>query len=110
MKKTSLSDKHCVPCQGGMPALDETQREVLLSQLEPGWLCGAGGHLYKEYKFKNFKEAMSFANKIAAIAEQENHHPNMVIGWGMCGVEIWTHAINGLTENDFILAAKIDTA
>lgn len=110
MEKTNLIDKHCISCQGGLPALDEKQRETLLTELETGWLCGAGGHLYKQYNFKNFKDAMKFANKIADIAEQEKHHPNLVIGWGLCGVEIWTHAINGLTENDFILAAKIDNA
>lgn len=110
MKEHGLKDKHCIPCKGGGAALDELQSKMFLSQLDSGWLCGAGGHLYKQYEFKNFKNAMDFANKIAAIAEQEKHHPSMVIGWGMCGVEIWSHAINGLSENDFILAAKIDNA
>lgn len=110
MKQTNLNDKQCVPCQGGTKALDEEQIAILLTELGSGWLCGAGGHLYKQYEFKNFINAMTFANKIADIAEREQHHPNLVIGWGVCGVEIWTHAVNGLTENDFILAAKIDTA
>lgn len=108
MNETTLKDKHCIPYQDKTSALDKAQTESLLSQLATGWLCGAGGHLYKQYEFKDFKSAMAFANKIAALAEQENHHPGMVIGWGLCGVEIWTHAVNGLTENDFILAAKID--
>lgn len=108
MKHSILSEKHCIPCKDNSIALDETQRQPLLAQLSPGWLCGAGGHLYKQFDFKNFKEAMRFANSIADIAEQEKHHPSLVIGWGLCGVEIWTHAVNGLTENDFILAAKID--
>ncbi|OJX13140.1 MAG: pterin-4-alpha-carbinolamine dehydratase [Caedibacter sp. 37-49] len=65
------------------------------------------GHLYKEFRFDNFIDAMTFANQIADMAEKEAHHPNLTITWGLCIVEIWTHDVGGLTENDFILAAKI---
>lgn len=80
----------------------------LLGELPTKWLVNEAGHLYKRHAFPNFMGAMDFANEVAKIAEQENHHPDLTISWGQCSVEIWTHDINGLTENDFILAAKID--
>ena len=110
MNDANLSDKSCAPCQGLVEALNESHKDILLAQLGSGWKFDTNGHLCIGYKFKNFKSAMEFANKIADIADREKHHPNLVIGWGLCGVEIWTHSINGLTENDFILAAKIDNA
>ena len=79
----------------------------LLLDLNNGWSIDKNGHLYKEYSFENFSEAMNFANKVAELAEQENHHPELTISWGKCTVIIWTHKINGLTENDFILGTKI---
>ena len=103
-----LSDKSCIPCQGGIPPLTREKALQLLSQLGANWNFNEKGHLYKEYLQKDFIKAMEFANKITAIAEQEKHHPDLLISWGKCSVEIWTHAINGLTESDFILAAKIE--
>lgn len=109
MKNTcSLSQKSCVPCQGGVPSLNQSEAEALLALLPGQWKINDLGHLYQSYRFKDFMGAMQFANKIAQIAEQEAHHPDLTVSWGACAVEIWTHKINGLTESDFILAAKIE--
>ncbi|MEY4464043.1 MAG: ribosomal protein [Pseudomonadota bacterium] len=105
----SLSEKKCIPCDGGVPPLQKKEIDKLLAELQSEWQVNELGHLYKKYKFSNFIKAMEFANKIAAIAEQEAHHPDLTISWGVCNVEIWTHKINGLTESDFILAAKIES-
>ncbi|MCD6055397.1 MAG: putative pterin-4-alpha-carbinolamine dehydratase [Gammaproteobacteria bacterium] len=104
----SLSDKKCIPCEGETPALAQREADRLLSELQGQWSVNEAGHLYKPYKFPNFMAAMEFANKIAILAEQEAHHPDLMVAWGKCAVEIWTHKINGLTESDFILAAKIE--
>ncbi len=110
MKKTNicLSDKTCVPCRGGVPPLSKQVVKGLLLELGSGWALNKAGHLYKEYPFTNFQAALSFANQVGTIAEEEGHHPDLKIAWGLCAVEIWTHKINGLTESDFILAAKIE--
>ena len=102
-----LLDKVCAPCQGGMPPLDSKASSGLLLELNSGWIINKLGHLYKEYIFNDFMEAINFANKIAELAEKEAHHPNLTISWEKCAISIWTHKINGLTESDFILAAKI---
>ena len=107
-KQCLLSQKNCIPCQGGTPPLDQSESKKLLMELQNDWQINEAGHIFKLYKFKNFTEAMQFANKVAPIAEQEAHHPDLTISWGACQVEIWTHKINGLTESDFILAAKIE--
>ena len=104
-----LSEKKCIPCEGGVRPLEKKEIDKLLAELQNEWQVNELGHLYKKYKFPNFVKALDFANKIAAIAEQEVHHPDLNISWGVCNVEIWTHKINGLTENDFILAAKIES-
>lgn len=110
MSVTSLlANKKCIPCQGGRPPMAKKEAHTFLSQLQDNWQINNAGHLYKAYYFKDFKEAMDFANKIAIIAEQEAHHPDLAISWGTCAIEIWTHKIDGLSESDFILAAKIDT-
>lgn len=84
--------------------------EELQKQLDPEWMLVDQAHLLvREFRFKDFAEAMVFANKVAAVAEEENHHPDLSISWGSVSVELSTHAVGGLTENDFILAAKIDT-
>lgn len=103
-----LSEKTCVPCYGGIPPLDQKEIDRLLGEVQGKWSVNELGHLYKKYEFPDFTTAMEFANKIAEIAEQEAHHPDLAISWGACCVEIWTHKISGLTESDFILAAKID--
>ncbi len=102
-----LAEKHCVPCRGGVPRLEGAEIEPLLRQLE-GWEVVDAHHLSKEYKFPNFAAALAFVNCVGAVAEAEGHHPDLSFGWGYARVQIYTHAIDGLTESDFILAAKID--
>jgi len=104
-----LANKVCLPCHGDMPVLTQEVAEKLLTELGSNWLINQSGHLYKQFKFADFMRAMNLANAIAEIAEREAHHPDLTIAWGSCSVEIWTHKINGLTENDFILAAKIES-
>lgn len=104
-----LLNKKCQPCQGGVPSLPSKNVERLLKELGEEWSLNAAGHLYKEYRFNDFMGPMNLANKIAALAEREAHHPDIRVSWGTCAIEIWTHKINGLTESDFILAAKIDS-
>ena len=108
MEQVCLVNKSCIPCQGGMPSLDQVAVDKLIAELNFGWQINELGHLYKQYLFDNFMDSMDFANKIAEVSEKEAHHPNLTITWGICVVEIWTHKINGLTESDFILAAKIE--
>lgn len=104
----SLADKHCVPCQGSIPTLSQQEIEKLLAALQNNWMINQQGHLYKSYLFKDFMEAFNWAHGVALLAEKEGHHPDLTIAWGSCTVEIWTHKINGLTESDFVLAAKIE--
>ena len=104
-----LAERNCVPCKGGVPPLTADQIEPLLGQLE-GWRVVENHHLEKQYKLKNFAQALELVDRIGAIAEQQNHHPDIFLAWGKVGVKIWTHKINGLTESDFIFAAKCDTA
>ena len=107
----SLADNNCVPCRGGIPPLNEQQAKDLLGQLDPSWeLTDGATHLQRSYTFQNFVHAMEFANRLAEVAEQEGHHPDLHIAWGKCTVDLWTHKINGLTESDFFLAAKSDRA
>ena len=103
-----LIDKKCVPCQGGIPPLTQEASEKFLLEVNHDWTLNGSGHLYKKYAFPDFNQAMLFARHVAEIAEQEAHHPDLFISWGVCAIEIWTHKINGLTESDFILAAKIN--
>jgi len=106
--KSCLINKRCIPCQGGVPPLTSKEIEGLLHELKDEWVINNEGHLYKEYKYSNFIDAINFANRVAKVAEEEVHHPDLRISWGLCAIEIWTHKIGGLTESDFILAAKID--
>ena len=101
-----LTQKKCVPCEAGMLPLKKAKVNELLKEI-PAWNI-KDGHLYKKFKFKTFVEAMNFVNKIAGIAEIEGHHPDFSVHYNKVEIEIWTHAINGLSENDFIMAAKID--
>ena len=105
-----LADRVCVPCRGGVPPLAPDVAARLLEQLRGTWLLNDAGHLAVRYEVSNFMDAMSFANMIAEIAESEQHHPDLTVRWGACEVEIWTHKIDGLTESDFVLAAKIERA
>ena len=102
-----LANKHCVPCRGGVPPLAGAALDDLKAQLA-GWEVVKEHHLEKIYTFPDFQKALVFVNRAGAIAEQEGHHPDFHLSWGKVGVELWTHKIDGLTESDFILAAKID--
>jgi 4a-hydroxytetrahydrobiopterin dehydratase len=104
-----LADRQCVPCKGGVPPLTAAQIAPLLAQIE-GWTAVDDHHLEKRYKLKNFVEALQLVNRIGAIAEEQNHHPDIFLAWGKVEVKIWTHKINGLTESDFVFAAKCDRA
>ena len=105
-----LADEKCIPCLGGTPPMQRHRAEVLLQELQDGWQLNEHGHLERTYMFKNFRQAMAFANKVAERAEVEGHHPDLYIAWGRCRVEVWTHKIRGLTESDFYFAAKADRA
>lgn len=104
----ALLDKKCVPCEGGTMPLTIQEAETLMKDLNHWTLASDAKKIEKEFKFKNFAEALAFANKVGAIAEAEGHHPEIEIGWGKAEIELTTHAIGGLSVNDFILAAKID--
>jgi len=106
---SELADKRCVPCRGGVPALTADQIKPLAKQVQD-WKVVDNHHLTRELKFPDFKSALDFVNRIGEIAEREDHHPDIELSWGKVGVTIWTHKIDGLTESDFILAAKIDRA
>ncbi len=97
----------CVPCQGGVPSLTGAEIAPLLEQLD-GWEVVELHHLSKKHTFPDFVTALAFVNEIGAVAEEQGHHPDMYLTWGKVGIDIWTHKIDGLTESDFILAAKID--
>jgi len=101
-----LADRACEPCRGGVPPLDAAAANVLLDQLGGGWTLNDSGHLERMYAFEDFAQAIAFANRVGDIAEEVGHHPDLYVAWGRCGIEIWTHAIDGLAEADFILAAK----
>ena len=103
-----LSDKTCIPCRGGVPPLQAAELARLYDELGHDWQLVDGHHLAKEYQFKDFAEALAFVNRLGAIAEEQGHHPDIYLAWGRAEVKIWTHKIDGLTESDFILAAKID--
>jgi len=104
-----LADRQCIPCRGGVPPLTGAEIAPLLAQLA-GWEVVDDHHLVKRYRLKNFAEALALVNRIGAIAEEQNHHPDLYLAWGRVEVTIWTHKINGLTESDFVFAAKCDLA
>ena len=102
-----LTKKHCIPCEGGMPPLDP-ERVPNYLKYAPGWASPDGKHIVREFKFKDFKDAMVFVDKVAGIAESEGHHPDIYIFYNLVRFELSTHAVGGLSENDFILASKIN--
>ena len=104
-----LIQKHCVPCEGGTPPFTHQQIKTYLPQINPEWRVVNYAKLVRDFKFKNFVEAMKFVNQVADIAEAEGHHPNLHIFYSKVTIELCTHAVGGLSENDFILAAKIDS-
>jgi 4a-hydroxytetrahydrobiopterin dehydratase len=102
-----LSEKKCVPCSGGVSALEADEIAKLKQELQ-SWQVVDNKKLVKSFKFDDFKKPMRLADKIAVVAEEEDHHPDLLVRWGELKIELWTHKVNGLTENDFIMAAKID--
>jgi 4a-hydroxytetrahydrobiopterin dehydratase len=105
-----LADRGCVPCRGGVPPLKGEDLQRLLRELGGGWEAIRDHHLEKAYKFQNFGEALDFTNAVGEIAEREGHHPEITLAWGRVALRIWTHKIDGVTESDFVLAAKADRA
>jgi 4a-hydroxytetrahydrobiopterin dehydratase len=104
---TDLSSSSCAPCEAGTPALKGAELRSLYSQLD-GWNLINEHHLEKEYTFKDFRGALDFVNRLGEVAEREGHHPDVFLTWGLVKVTLWTHSVGGLSENDFILAAKAD--
>lgn len=107
-KMTDLVNKKCVPCEGGLPPFTQEQVATYKKEITSDWEVLDGKKLFLKKKFGNFKAAMVFVNKVADIAEADQHHPNIEIFYNIVKLTLWTHAIAGLSENDFILAAKID--
>lgn len=103
-----FSKKSCTPCKEGTPPLTGETLTNHLKQLGNGWHLQEDHHLEKEFLFKNFKQALAFTNRVGEIAEREGHHPTITLTWGKVTIQIWTHKINALSENDFILASKCD--
>jgi 4a-hydroxytetrahydrobiopterin dehydratase len=106
---TELAERRCVPCEGGVAPLTRVAAEEVLQRLDEGWqLSVDGSSIQREFRFIDFYRTMSFVNALAHIANIEDHHPDLELGWGYCRVRFTTHAIRGLSENDFICAAKLD--
>ena len=108
---TPLSERDCVPCRGGVPPLDLDAVERLLGELNGGaggWCHEAAHHLHKTWEFDDFASGLVFVNDVGEEAERQGHHPDVHLAWGRVKIEIWTHKIDGLTESDFVLAARID--
>jgi 4a-hydroxytetrahydrobiopterin dehydratase len=106
---SDLASKTCVPCRGGVPPLKGAELEGFAKQVS-GWTVVNEHHITKVYEFPDFREALDFVNRVGAIAEEQGHHPDIFLAWGKVEITLWTHKIDGLTESDFILAAKIDRA
>lgn len=105
---TALAEKRCVPCKGGVPPLKGAELQALHAELGDAWEVVGEHHLEREYAFANFREALAFVNRVGEMAEEQNHHPDLLLAWGRVRVTIWTHSIDGLTESDFVFAAKCD--
>jgi 4a-hydroxytetrahydrobiopterin dehydratase len=109
MVMAGLSEKTCIPCRGGVPPLTTDEIRPLQAEVKD-WAVVNDHHIEREFKFPDFKRALDFVNKVGNIAEEQGHHPDIYLAWGRVQVKVWTHKIDGLTESDFILAAKIDRA
>ena len=103
----ALADKVCVPCRGGVPPMQADEVSRLLRELD-GWQAPENHHLTKTYKFPDFKAALDYVDRVGEMAEEQGHHPDIYLAWGKVRVDVWTHKINGLTESDFVFAAKCD--
>ncbi len=102
-----LADKKCVPCRGGVPPL-KGKELAALHKAVPAWTVVNEHHIQREFKFPDFVKALDFVNRVGALAEEQGHHPDILLAWGKAGITLWTHKIDGLTESDLIMAAKID--
>jgi 4a-hydroxytetrahydrobiopterin dehydratase len=107
MGEMKLAEKHCVPCRGGVPPLQGDQLRKYAAET-PDWRVVDEHHITKSFLFPDFQQALDFVNRVGAVAEEEGHHPDLTLTWGKVDVKTYTHKIDGLTESDFILAAKID--
>jgi len=105
---TELANKTCVPCKGGTPPLKGEELDELRRQV-PEWDVVEEHHLRRRFRFKNFRESLRFVDEVGELAEEQGHHPDVGFGWGYAEITVWTHKIDGLTESDFIFAAKVDT-
>ena len=105
---SNLAEKECIPCKGGVAPLKGDALRSLQQQLGANWRVVAEHHLEREYPFKNFRDALAFTNRLGELAEGNNHHPDIYLAWGKVKVTLWTHKIDGLTESDFVMAAKIE--
>ena len=105
---SALAEKDCVPCKGGVAPLKGPDLGRLVGELGGGWQVIRDHHLEKEFKFKDFREALAFTNKVGDLAEAQGHHPDIYLAWGKVKLTIWTHKIDGLTESDFVFAAKAE--
>ena len=105
---SDLASMECIPCRGGVPPLEGEQLDALHRRLGGGWKVVDGHHLEKEFRFDDFQQALEFTNRIGELAEEVNHHPDLKLGWGYVHVSLWTHKIDGLSEADFVWAAKAD--
>jgi len=103
-----LAKRHCVPCQGGTPRLRGEAIAALRGQLHRDWRVIDEHHLERTFRFRDFREALAFVNRVGELAEAEQHHPDLHLAWGKVTMQVWTHKIDGLSDNDFILAAKAD--
>ena len=103
-----LAAQTCVPCRGGVPPLEGDELTGLRERLGGGWRVVEEHHLEKEFRLEDFRSALGFTNRVGKLAEEQGHHPDIHLSWGRVRLEIWTHKIDGLTESDFVLAAKVD--
>jgi 4a-hydroxytetrahydrobiopterin dehydratase len=103
-----LADKDCVPCKGGVSPLHGKELELLHGALNRDWRVANEHHLERDFKFADFRKALEFTNKVGELAEAQGHHPDIYLSWGKVKITLWTHKIDGLTESDFVLAAKVD--
>ena len=103
-----LADRECLPCRGGVPPLASAEIERLRADLDPAWQLIRDHHLEREYRFPDWKSAFAFVARVSELAESVGHHPDVTLSWGRVGIQLWTHAIDGLSESDFVFAAKLD--
>ncbi|HXW54046.1 MAG TPA: 4a-hydroxytetrahydrobiopterin dehydratase [Myxococcota bacterium] len=107
-EKIDLAREQCIPCQGGVPPMSIIEAQKMLPSLNEGWSVNSAGHLERVFLVRNFVEALNLANSLGKVAEDNGHHPDLLVSYGKLRAEIWTHKIGGLSRADFVLAAKFD--